>query len=83
MISCANSSCSRKLRYLHQGKLFVLPGADHKKNPFDESGRMAYAWLCDECASKFEVFLDTSNHIALRPLTNSPNTPGRSPGMFR
>lgn len=69
---CANARCPRQFRYLHQGKLFYLKSARHN----DISSRVNfagcikgfdYAWLCAECASKFEVVLGAGQKMVVRP----------------
>ena len=74
--SCANSSCSNKFRYLHQGKLFLMKSNDKQQQistRVNFAGRIdhvSYAWLCDECAHKFEVVLDANESIKVRPRPN-------------
>ncbi len=70
--SCANPSCSRKFRYLHEGKLFLLPtksNDDVISNRVDFAGKLDhvhYAWLCDHCNQTFEVVLDTEGKVKVR-----------------
>ncbi len=69
---CANGSCSSKFLYLHEGKLFVLGPTANKgctSVRLDSPGEveaLRYAWLCDECATKFEVVLDSQGSVKLR-----------------
>ncbi len=70
--SCANPSCVRKFRYLHEGKLFLLQSS---RNTTERSSRvdfaghvehLHYAWLCDRCSQTFEVVLDSEERIKVR-----------------
>ena len=72
---CANARCSRKFQYLHQGKVFLMKSIRDDKDDFSPSINFAgrvdgiqYAWLCDKCASKFEVVLDAEERIKIRSL---------------
>ena len=74
--SCANPSCTRKFRYLHQGKLFLLSSKSTEKIAsanVDFAGQVEqlhYAWLCDTCAATPEVVLDSENRIKVRARYN-------------
>lgn len=70
--SCANPSCSRQFRYLHEGKLFLLAlkldetiTAAKGKTP-KQANEVQYAWLCDQCIEKFEVVLDAEGRVKVR-----------------
>lgn len=70
--SCANPSCFKKFRYLHEGKLFLLsPKHNEKPRSSTADGKhvdqLRYAWLCDRCARTHEVVLDTEERIRIRP----------------
>ena len=76
LASCANPSCSSKFRYLHQGKLYVFNARDQSASSarIDFAGQIDsrhYAWLCDQCAGKFEVVLDAQDQITLRERTRT------------
>ena len=70
--SCANPSCSRQFRYLHEGKLFLLTlkldetitSAEGK--PAQQATEVQYAWLCDQCTQRFEVVLDSEGRVKVR-----------------
>jgi len=70
--SCANPSCVRKFRYLHEGKLFLLQSSRNENTTskrVDFAGHvdhLHYAWLCDHCARVFEVVLDSEDRIKIR-----------------
>lgn len=70
--SCANPSCIRKFRYLHEGKLFLLQSSRNEQSTskrVDFAGHvdhLHYAWLCDHCSRMFEVVLDSEDRIKIR-----------------
>ncbi len=70
--SCANPSCLRKFRYLHEGKLFLLQSSRNENTTskrIDFAGHvdhLHYAWLCDHCSRVFEVVLDSEDRIKVR-----------------
>jgi hypothetical protein len=48
LAKCANPSCSKPFRYLHEGKLFRLEAGQPKGRSWNQ--RSEWFWLCDECA---------------------------------
>lgn len=50
---CANPSCSKTFRYLHEGTLYRMGIC--KPNGQGWSEHSEWFWLCDECASKMVV----------------------------
>jgi hypothetical protein len=69
---CTNPSCSHKFRYLHQGKLFLLKSSnneDTSSSRLNFAGRVdgiQYAWLCDKCATQYELALDREDKVKIR-----------------
>jgi len=69
---CANPGCTSKFRYLHQGRVFFVESHRHEDfsprvNFVGYVDGMQYAWLCDECSTKYEVVLDKDERIQVRP----------------
>ena len=74
---CANPGCSAPFLYLHQGKLFRMEtdaidaddsasGADpESKKP---SQRIAFYWLCSDCAAAMTLTYDKSIGVTTKPL---------------
>jgi hypothetical protein len=74
---CANPGCSAPFLYLHQGKLFRLEtdavdvhhsasGADpESKKP---SRRIAFYWLCRDCAAAMTLTYDKGFGVTTKPL---------------
>ena len=69
---CANPSCKAEFLYLHEGRVFVL-NSDAKKRASSSRANFAgqakglqYAWLCDGCASNYEVVLDNEGELKLK-----------------
>lgn len=48
---CANPLCHAQLRYLHEGKLFVV----YSGASFAISSDVEYAWLCGSCCHSMTV----------------------------
>ena len=73
---CANPDCSRRFRYISEGKLFVIEAAS--PSPLDRrrlkktglARRVEYRWLCDECSQYLT--------IAFQPGRGSITVPLRS-----
>lgn len=55
---CVNPACATEFRLLNSGDLYAI------ERPCSET---EFFWICANCASKFELFLDASDCIALRP----------------
>lgn len=58
---CANPLCARSFRSLKQGRLVVLPPLRKSVSP--EGGQPTVAWLCEECASSFDVIRDDDGRV--------------------
>ncbi len=52
---CANPNCTAQLRYLHQGRLFVIWPS---KSTLVPEQRIRYVWLCDSCCRTMTVTHD-------------------------
>lgn len=53
MNQCANPKCSKPLRYLREGRIFVfeVPDSRPERSPGGVRGRrMEHYWLCGECS---------------------------------
>lgn len=68
---CADPPCSNQFRYMHQGRLFLLKGTDNDSEQHVE--HLRYAWLCDKCASKLEVTVDSHERVEVRKRENVPS----------
>lgn len=44
---CANPKCTATLRYLHQGRMYVVWP---RKSAIALESRIEYRWLCDSCS---------------------------------
>jgi len=65
---CANPSCRTRFRYLHEGRLFVIEGADGlnvsglpRDTAPDGKARTSHYWLCDICCKTMVVRVDSQN----------------------
>lgn len=72
LAKCANPSCTAEFLYLHAGKLFLLkstgkgPACSARVNFSGHVHGIQYAWLCDQCASKYEVVIDPDQKLKVR-----------------
>jgi hypothetical protein len=76
LAKCANPSCQVPFRYLHEGKLFVIP-----KQPKGPSGGLAnssqaaahldYYWLCHACANNMRISFRDDEKMLLQPANPS------------
>jgi hypothetical protein len=62
MIKCANPSCSRPFRYLHEGKLFRLDSSPPNGGGSFQHGE--WFWLCNPCTSKVTLRVEGGDVIA-------------------
>jgi len=73
---CANPSCRAEFVYLHEGKLFLLKssgGRGEFSSRLNFSGQvegLQYAWLCDQCATRYEVAIDSEGAVKVRGQRN-------------
>ena len=49
---CANPKCATPLRYLHQGRLFVIWP---RRAAIALQGRIDYRWLCASCCRSMTI----------------------------
>ena len=60
---CANPECTARLKYLHEGRLFVVQTRSSTRYWHEESDsfsappgkQIEYYWLCDSCADQMKV----------------------------
>lgn len=80
---CANPDCSAPFRYFHVGKLFrleTMPGFDRRRSLGDDDDlmsrplrRVAFYWLCEDCAAKMTLVFDKLNGVSVRPNPGAHN----------
>jgi hypothetical protein len=65
---CANPRCSATFRYLHEGKLYVIPPtkalAKHKPRHSSGASQLEYAWLCSSCS--IDLTIQSDNDFGMR-----------------
>jgi hypothetical protein len=65
LAKCANPSCSRPFRYLHEGKLHRMELASDNS----ESGpKSEWFWLCSHCSSRMTLRVDGGKVVAVRQM---------------
>jgi hypothetical protein len=78
---CANPECSAPFLYFHRGRLFRLETfgrEDRRRRLGDENGvskplrRIAFYWLCEDCAEKMTLSFDKTNGVSVRPHVVTP-----------
>jgi len=62
---CANPSCSKIFRYLHEGKLYRLEAGQPNRQGSAQRGE--WFWLCDYCAPKLTLQVEGSEVVAISP----------------
>lgn len=62
LAKCANSSCSKPFRYLHEGKLFRLEAGEPNKQGSWRGSE--WFWLCDQCAAKVTLRVEVGKVVA-------------------
>ncbi len=63
---CANPDCTARMKYLHEGRLFIVQAHESAKYWSNDSGsfsapsgnQVEYYWLCDGCSDQMTL---TSN----------------------
>ncbi len=68
---CANPVCSNTLRYLHEGKPYLIEsiGGPAKSKPeadlqdTDKSRAIGYAWLCPSCCRDMTVYIGDEDKV--------------------
>ena len=66
---CANPACSNTLRYIHEGKLYVMESKCGLATAMSEGelpGKfrtIEYAWLCSSCCQDLTVHIDHEGKI--------------------
>ena len=69
---CFNPACRQEFQLLHAGDLYALEW---------ESADTEFFWLCADCASRFDLYLDDSGVVALSSrgagrMSHRPSTAG-------
>lgn len=75
---CANPNCASVFRYLHEGRLFHVPGQATKGTFSGGSAHDEFFWLCSECSKQLTIVVDSSigAHIAPRPTARAVGAAG-------
>ena len=68
---CANPACSKRFRYLHEGKLFLIePEAGTTRaesravrQDTGKSRAIHYVWLCSSCRRDMTVYVDDEDKV--------------------
>lgn len=63
LAKCANPSCSKPFRYLHEGKLFRLEAG--QPNGQSSYKRSEWFWLCDDCVRKVTLRVEGGEVVAM------------------
>ena len=72
LAKCANPSCQVPFRYMHEGKLFVIPkqpkgSTDSLADSSQATSRLECYWLCHACANRMRIsFQDDEKMLLLR-----------------
>ena len=73
---CANPKCMARMKYLHEGRLFVVQTRSslrywrEKSDSFSAppGKQIEYYWLCDSCADQMKVTAEgTLSHLSSIP----------------
>jgi hypothetical protein len=63
LAKCANPSCSKPFRYLHEGKLYRLEAG--QPNGRGLSQHSEWFWLCDQCAARVTLRVERGEVVAM------------------
>jgi hypothetical protein len=78
---CANPKCSARMKYLHEGRLFIVQTRSSARYWSNDSGsfsappgnQIEYYWLCDSCADQMTITAEgTLEYISSIPKLNHP-----------
>ena len=61
---CINPACQTEFRLLNSGDLYAVERPDSEAEFF---------WICSDCASKFNLYLDPTGVVSLRARANGEN----------
>ncbi len=64
---CANPNCSTIFRYLHEGRLFHVPGQATKMASSAISHPDEFFWLCSECSQQLTIVVDPGIGVHTAP----------------
>jgi hypothetical protein len=80
---CANPRCSKPFRYLHEGRLFVMPSSCHSRSrEVGRANRVKYAWLCHGCAETLDIQFEEGEGFTVVPRGSAAEVRGAVPGGF-
>ena len=64
---CANPTCAKRFRYLHEGRLYLINSISHLdgrtrlSTSVRKSGPPEYAWLCSVCSPYMTIHINEEN----------------------
>jgi len=68
---CANPSCSNRLVYLREGKIFMMEAAPSQAEPAmhlpKTSNRIEHFWLCGACSAEMTLAYDRQHGVKVVP----------------
>lgn len=68
---CANPSCSNRLVYLREGKIFMMEAAPSQAQPATHSpkasSRVEHFWLCGACSAEMTLAYDRQQGVKVVP----------------
>ncbi|HET9363899.1 MAG TPA: hypothetical protein VFP71_02825 [Candidatus Angelobacter sp.] len=66
---CANPSCSNRLVYLREGKIFMMEAAPSQTGPAapKTSNRIEHFWLCGTCSAEMTLAYDRQQGVKVVP----------------
>lgn len=70
LAKCANPSCSTKLVYLREGKIFMVEASaqPEKLQPSPKPvNRVEHFWLCGPCSAQMTLAYDRQNGVQVVP----------------
>lgn len=75
LAKCANPSCLKNFRYLHEGTLYRIETFKSAKQGW--SARSEWFWICDECTSKVVLEAEIRN-LQDAPMSGCSDLPRRA-----
>lgn len=74
--ACANPSCLRRFRYLHEGKLFALRRSIGSQNRGDQekpefagaNEATEWFWLCEDCSLQMRLVCTVEHEVVVAPI---------------
>lgn len=77
LTKCANPKCFASFRYLHDGKVFMIPGEGtaamsalrpEQPNAGCAARSSEYYWLCNTCSQTMTIVLDRHKTVRVVPI---------------